>query len=615
MDELIFFGGEVKAMEDGRIEGHLVRFGNPDASAKRDVFTKADTDFDINPEQDESTIYYNHGFDEVLKKKALGNNKAAIGVDDVGVWIKAQLDMRDKYERAIYELAKAGKLGWSSGAPGHLVERKAIGDNAHLVTKWPLGKDASLTPIPADPMNRSSVKSIGDIEMLSLEDAIKSLLNQTDSEGQEEAESEAQERPEAEQSAVSATEAKNTPDAEAKTIIQIVGGSMADENQQTPTSQTILDERLKRLEEGEAKMAAFIKRVEESPRMFRSGFFTQDGGDADKAIKNVGDMLIAISRGDTKRLETVYEVKTQNTLEGDKGGFLIPETVLTALGLDISLVSPLASKVRRLPVPTPSGKAPVRNYRTVPGGAGASASASGVTSQSRKEGAAYTKETMLFESINYDTSDFASGYVKVTREEMRAVAMIESLLRGAIAEDVSNREEWAILQGSGTNEPKGVLNWDGKVEVTEDTDNTFAAADSDEMVSRLLEVGITNVAWAYHPGVYTQLAPFTRENVAVAGNRAQKISTVLHGYEHFKTQHLPNVGTDGYIVLGDWQKYVIFEWEGLYINFSEHRYADEGKVAWFFGKNIDGKPILPTKVTLADGTFTQSPFVVIKNKT
>ena len=110
----VYFGSAVKAHDNGKVDGYLVRFGEPDASVMRDVFTKA-TDFDINPESDRSTMLYHHGMDPVLKRKRLGTGKAEIGVDDVGVWIKGQLDLRDEYESAIHELAKKGKLGWSSG--------------------------------------------------------------------------------------------------------------------------------------------------------------------------------------------------------------------------------------------------------------------------------------------------------------------------------------------------------------------------------------------------------------------------------------------------------------------------------------------------------------------
>ena len=146
-DFLLGFGGEVKALSDDRIGGYLVKFSSAkDPDLDGDYFTP-DTDFDLE-RSNKTSIYYEHGLDGTLKARNLG--KGVMVKDEVGVWVEAQLNVRDHYEKAIMELAKAGKLGWSSGTASHLVERKNIGA-AREVLRWPLGLDASLTPRPAEP--------------------------------------------------------------------------------------------------------------------------------------------------------------------------------------------------------------------------------------------------------------------------------------------------------------------------------------------------------------------------------------------------------------------------------------------------------------------------------
>ena len=145
-DMLVVFGGEIKALGEGKVGGYLVRFtnaANPDLAG--DYFTK-DTDLDVQT-GDPITIYYNHGFDPVLKTRKLG--KGAVSVQELGVWVEAQLQMRDEYEQAIYQMAERGRLGWSSGTLSYLVEREPKGGNIYWIKSWPLGKDASLTPTPA----------------------------------------------------------------------------------------------------------------------------------------------------------------------------------------------------------------------------------------------------------------------------------------------------------------------------------------------------------------------------------------------------------------------------------------------------------------------------------
>ena len=77
-------------------------------------------------------------------------------MDETGLWYEAQLDMADEYGKMIAKLCKQGKMGFSSGAAAHMVERKSMGSSAEI-TRWPIA-EASITPTPAE--YRNSVKSL-----------------------------------------------------------------------------------------------------------------------------------------------------------------------------------------------------------------------------------------------------------------------------------------------------------------------------------------------------------------------------------------------------------------------------------------------------------------------
>lgn len=148
-DALVFYGGAVKALGDGKVGGYLVEFSDPATKAGApdldgEFFAK-DTDYDLEDGK-KATVYFDHGRDPVLKRRKLG--RVSMKVDDVGVWVEGQLNRADEYEKAVYRLAELGKLGWSSGSAPHLVDRKSIGGFVKIVS-WPLGDDASLTPTPA----------------------------------------------------------------------------------------------------------------------------------------------------------------------------------------------------------------------------------------------------------------------------------------------------------------------------------------------------------------------------------------------------------------------------------------------------------------------------------
>jgi len=145
----ISYGGMVKSLGDGKLGGYLVRFsGELDPDLEDDFFAK-DTDFDMDfPGQ--ATVYFNHGVDSKLKQRKFG--KAKLKLDEFGIWAETILKERDEYEKFLINLAKEGKLGWSSGTASHLIEREPIG-KAFKITRWPLGLDASLTHTPAEPRN------------------------------------------------------------------------------------------------------------------------------------------------------------------------------------------------------------------------------------------------------------------------------------------------------------------------------------------------------------------------------------------------------------------------------------------------------------------------------
>ncbi|HET8707380.1 MAG TPA: hypothetical protein VFM46_13835, partial [Pseudomonadales bacterium] len=110
MPDVAYFGGEVKALPDGKLGGYLVRYSDANTPDLTGDFFSAKTDIKYPAEL---PVLYQHGQDTKMGRRLLG--RATAKADDVGVWIEAQLDIRDEYDKAVLELAKAGKLGWSSG--------------------------------------------------------------------------------------------------------------------------------------------------------------------------------------------------------------------------------------------------------------------------------------------------------------------------------------------------------------------------------------------------------------------------------------------------------------------------------------------------------------------
>lgn len=156
----VYFGDEVKSDRLGFVKGYLVRFGDEKATdLEGDYFTNQ-TDFGFPAKASNRVplnLYYHHGMDPAVGRKAIGTG--FVKMTDEGLWYEAQIDMADEYGKMIARLAKAGKLGFSSGSAGHMVERESKGI-AHQITRWPIA-EASVTPTPAEP--RNVAKSLGEM--------------------------------------------------------------------------------------------------------------------------------------------------------------------------------------------------------------------------------------------------------------------------------------------------------------------------------------------------------------------------------------------------------------------------------------------------------------------
>lgn len=140
------------------VGGYGVVWGGQDVT--REFFTP-ETDFWFDRLTETPMVLYNHGQDDTVKRVVVGKVTSR-RVDDMGLWIEAQITAARKYANAIRPLVEKGVLGWSSGAIGHLVDRTKHADGRTHITSWPVA-EWSLTPTPAEPrtIGVRALKSLG----------------------------------------------------------------------------------------------------------------------------------------------------------------------------------------------------------------------------------------------------------------------------------------------------------------------------------------------------------------------------------------------------------------------------------------------------------------------
>jgi len=592
-DTVVAWGEAVKALGDGRVGGYLVRFSSEaDPDLTGEWFT-AKTYYGPRDGDGADTLVH-HGFPlkagmEELADRLLSPLKTT--KDAVGIFAEVVLDMADEYEQAIYELVEQGKLGWSSGAPGHMVRRKDSGE----ITRWPIA-EGSLTPTPAEPRNRVV--------------SLKALRVPPRTTGKAEAES-------------------KSVEAEARAAgprIEVVDNQeereMGDEVQGLRTRLDGFDAKMTEFGDVLTKVMGFI---EGSPPIRKAGYVSMDGGAADPRVKSFGDFCLAVYRGDVKRLASVYgavrEPATKDLSEGvgSQGGFLVPHEYSTQLLQVAAAESQIVSRVTSVPVTVESGDYPALDQFTAPtAGSGNTAFAGGIVATGKAEGATLAETQATFKSLTWRLNKFG-GFTEVSNELIAdSPVSIEALLTALFRVAIAAKKEYAILRGSGVGEPLGILNAAAAIAVTPVTNNEFDWVDVLAMRSRFKNVMGAPV-WVIHPSIWPDIGTFEVSAgsggvYAATSNMQGGMASGLLGFPILESEHLPQANSTA-VILADLKSYALFERGQLSIAFSEHAAFTSDKGTWRFTERLDGKPWIVNAITLADptGSYTVSPFVYLND--
>ena len=142
-DFKVAIGGTVKSLGGGRVGGYLVMWGDEMQRDLEGEYFTPETDLGLDWFVERPALYH-HGLDKTLKSTLIGKIDQ-LTPDDTGVWVEAQLDLRNQYVQAVLQLVEKGAVGWSSGSLPQLVRV----DNGKII-RWPI-VEGSITPTPAEP--------------------------------------------------------------------------------------------------------------------------------------------------------------------------------------------------------------------------------------------------------------------------------------------------------------------------------------------------------------------------------------------------------------------------------------------------------------------------------
>lgn len=342
---------------------------------------------------------------------------------------------------------------------------------------------------------------------------------------------------------------------------------------------------------------------------------------AAKSVKYLNELGVekVFKVGDTIRKAALAESS------GVTGGYTVPmqwSQQLLAMAVEDMIV---AQRAAHQPMNSLSMQVPSLDHTTVQ--TGGSPFLGGVQATWTAEGATRSESEPTFRMTELKANELS--FYAVSSNEMLADSMValESLLTTLFTGAIAWARDYAYLQGNGVGKPLGMLNSPAAIAVTRNAANLFKWVDAYTMIGRLYGLESWRnkaTVWVMHPSVLPQLLNMSDSAGRIifqpinqgaqempAASSGPYSAGYLFGIPCVFTEKLPALGTRGDVMLLDCSKYLLGDREELVIDVSTHVLFLKNQTAWRMVWRGDGQPWLNGPITLADGVFTVSPFIIL----
>jgi HK97 family phage major capsid protein len=570
----------IKSLTDevATVAGYGVVFGGKDMDAE--TFTK-DTDLDL-ALVPVKRVFYDH---------TIGNVKHSLGavikatVDDVGVWIEAELQRSKAYVAEVLKLIEAGALGWSSGSVPHLVRREG-----GVIKSWPV-VEFSLTPTPCEPrtLGVERIKAMAEADP-----AFKALLPMASGED---------------------AAGANKAEAEAAMETNVEVRQVMDEKDIAALVERVAtDTAAKAVDAYKASLPAI-----------ESGLKVVADHDAERPFKSFGEQLVAIrnasmpGRAIDDRLWQVQNKALKvvpsglNESIGAEGGFLVQPDFASELIKRSYDMGAILSRVRKFPV---SGNTLTINGVDETSRANGSRWG-GVEAHWLVEGGTKAAHKPKFYQHKLELRKLAS-LCYVTDELLQDSVALGSIVEQAFSEEIMFKTENAIVNGSGAGEPLGIMNGGCMISVTKENNqaaDTVVFENILKMWSRAWGAGRKNAVWLISQDVEPQL--YSMGLAVGAGGSAVYLPSgglsvapyaTLFGRPVLPVEYCDNVGDSGDIILADFSQYALID-KPAATAYSIHFMFSTDEQTFRVVYRVDGQPLWKNALTPYNGGSTLSPFV------
>jgi HK97 family phage major capsid protein len=217
------------------------------------------------------------------------------------------------------------------------------------------------------------------------------------------------------------------------------------------------------------------------------------------------------------------------------------------------------------------------------------------------------------------------GLCYATDELLQDANALEQAVRRAFTEEIAFGVDDAIINGTGTGQPLGVLNGGSCVQVDKESGQAAATVVTENIVkmwSRLLPKSQRTAVWLVNQDVMPQLFQLSMAvgtgGSAVflpAGGLSSEPFATLFNRPIIPVEQCQTLGTAGDILLCDFAHgYVLCTKGGIEADVSMHVRFVYDESVFRFVMRVDGSPTLASAVTPYKGSATQSHFVKLQTR-
>jgi len=343
-------------------------------------------------------------------------------------------------------------------------------------------------------------------------------------------------------------------------------------------------------------------------------------------FKSFGEQMAAIMRagvpGGTVDPRLRNAASGLNETVPSDGGFLVQQDFSSEILKQVFDTAILASRVKRVSISSNSNSIKINGIDETSRATGSRYG--GIRGYWEDEAAEKTASKPKFRKIELSLKKLI-GLCYATDELMEDATALESVIRDGFVSEFGFLLDDAIINGTGGNQPMGILNSASLVSVTAEAGQaaaTIVAENIINMYSRIFASSRNSSVWLINQNVEPELFKLSigvgTGGIPVympAGGLSSLPYSTLFGRPVIAIEQCQTLGTVGDIVLADLQNgYILAEKGGMKSDMSIHVRFQYDEQVFRFVMRVDGQPVRSTPLTPYKGSATQSHFIALATR-